>query len=81
MLNLCLMNASRNILSRLLLAALLLPACSTTRSLHDGEFRLARNKIEVNDRSFNTRELQTYIRQKPNSSILFGWNPFLTIYN
>ena len=75
------MNASRNILSRLLLAALLLPACSTTRSLHDGEFRLARNKIEVNDRSFNTRELQTYIRQKPNSSILFGWNPFLTIYN
>ncbi len=69
------------ILVPILAAAVLLTACSTTRSLHDGEFRLAKNRIQVDDRSFNTRELQPYLRQKPNSTILFGWNPFLEIYN
>ena len=57
-------------------------SCSTTRVLGDGQFRLADNKVVVdNDRKFNTKEIESYIKQKPNSYILFGWNPFLNIYN
>ena len=57
-------------------------SCSTTRVLADGQFRLADNKVVVdNDRKFNTKEIESYIKQKPNSYIIFGWNPFLNIYN
>ncbi len=57
-------------------------SCSTTRVLEDGQYRLATNKVEVtNDRRFNTKEIESYIKQKPNSYIVFGWNPFLNIYN
>lgn len=57
-------------------------SCSTTRVLGDGQFRLADNKVVVdNNRKFNTKEIESYIKQKPNSYIIFGWNPFLNIYN
>lgn len=57
-------------------------SCSTTRVLGDGQFRLADNKVVVdNDRKFNTKEIESYIKQKPNSYIIFGRNPFLNIYN
>ena len=57
-------------------------SCSTTRVLGVGQFRLADNKVVVdNDRKFNTKEIESYIKQKPNSYIIFGWNPFLNIYN
>lgn len=62
--------------------AVLCFSCSTTRVLGDGQFRLADNKVVVdNDRKFNTKEIESYIKQKPNSYIIFGWNPFLNIYN
>jgi len=56
-------------------------SCSTTRSLRVGEYRLARNIIEVDNPSFNSSSLNSYIRQKPNNSIIFDWNPLLSIYN
>lgn len=57
-------------------------SCSTTKVLQDDEYRLAKNSIEVtNDRSFNTASLSPYLKQKPNPSIIFGWNPFLSVYN
>ena len=56
-------------------------SCSTTRVLQDGQYRLAGNKIQVDDRHFKTGELSSYIRQKPNSYFIFGWNPFLNLYN
>ena len=63
-------------------AAALSFSCSTTRVLEDGQYRLASNKVEVcNDSRFNTKEIESYIKQKPNSYIIFGWNPFLNIYN
>lgn len=63
----------------LLLAA---TSCSTTRVLKDEQYRLTGNKIEItNDRQFNISTLSPYIQQKPNPSIIFGWNPFLSIYN
>ena len=60
----------------------LICSCSTTRVLQDGEFRLARNNLEVvNDKSFNTGMIEPYLKQKPNSYLIFGWNPFLNVYN
>ena len=62
--------------------AICMLSCSTTRVLQDGEFRLAKNKVEVtNDKSFNTGQIEPYLKQKPNSYFIFGWNPFLNIYN
>ena len=63
------------------LCAVLLAGCSTTRSLKEGEFRLAKNYVKVDDKSFNQRELQTYISQKPNTYLIGEWNPFLSLYN
>ena len=55
----------------------LMLSCSTTRVLQDGEYRLARNSIEVvNDEEFNTNSLEPYLKQKHK-----GWNPFLNVYN
>ncbi len=63
----------------ILLAAL---SCSTTRVLEDGQYRLARNKIKIeNSKTFNPSVLDPYLKQKPNSYFIFGWNPFLNIYN
>ena len=63
-------------------AALSMASCSTTRVLQDDQYRLTKNKIEVlNDKHFNTSTLTPYLKQKPNPSIIFGWNPFLSVYN
>ena len=68
-----------SILAIILMAAL---SCSTTRMLEDGQYRLASNKIKIdNSRSFNPSVLDPYLKQKPNSYFIFGWNPFLNIYN
>ena len=64
------------------LGAVLAVSCSTTRVLQDGEFRLAKNSISVtNDKNFNTGQIEPYLKQKPNSYFIFGWNPFLNVYN
>lgn len=65
------------------IAALITAAsCSTTRVLHDGEYRLAKNRLNItNDEDFNTNTLDPYLKQKPNSSFILGWNPFLYVYN
>lgn len=66
----------------IIIAALALASCSTTRVLQDDQYRLVRNKIEVtNDKNFNSGTLSPYLKQKPNPSIIFGWNPFLSVYN
>lgn len=78
---------SARLLPKYILAVLLpvlLGACSTTRVLGIGEYRLAGNEVEiVGDEGGELRpaQISPYIRQKPNSSIAFGWNPFLSIYN
>ena len=57
-------------------------SCSTTRVLESGQYRLAANKVNVKgDDRFNAKEIESYIKQKPNSYIIFGWNPFLILYN
>lgn len=57
-------------------------SCSTTRVLEDGQYRLAQNKIQIqNSKTFNSSTLTPYLKQQPNSYFIFGWNPFLNIYN
>lgn len=57
-------------------------SCSTTRVLQDGEYRLAKNEVLIeNDKRFSTNKVEPYIKQKPNSNLIFGWNPFLNVYN
>ena len=57
-------------------------SCSTTKVLQDNEYRLAKNEIEIlNDKHFNPNQLQAYLKQKPNSYFIFGWNPFQNVYN
>ncbi len=59
-------------------AALALISCSTTRALQDGEYRLTKNRIRIeNDRDFNPNQLNKYLKQNEN----LGWSPFLYVYN
>ena len=75
------MNRLKTILSACA-AMLLIAACSTTRVLEDGQYRLADNKITVtNDKEFDTEGLEAYLKQQPNYYFIFGWNPFLNVYN
>ncbi|MBO4475565.1 MAG: BamA/TamA family outer membrane protein [Bacteroidales bacterium] len=71
--------------SRIFLYALaaVLCACSTTRVLAPGEYRLAKNtvKIEGKNTGVSTSDVSSYVRQKANSDFIFGWNPSLNIYN
>ena len=70
------------IFSIFILPLLLQLSCSTTRVIPEGESRLVANKLNVIDGSrYNTHDLAAYIEQKPNSSFIFGWNPYLNIYN
>ncbi len=62
------------------LAAVSVLSCSTTRSLAPDELLLRKSSVQVNDPSFNTGSLNSYVAQKPNSYIL-GVNPFLIVYN
>ena len=63
------------------LSLALAASCSTTKVLQEGEYRLAKNKIEIEgDKSFNPGKLEPYVKQKANTYFIFGWNPFLNIY-
>ena len=56
---------------------MLMLSCSTTRSLQDNEYRLAKNTILVtNDKEFNTSDLTYYLKQQHKS-----WSPLLYVYN
>lgn len=68
--------------SCLALACILQISCSTTRVMEEGQYRLASNKVEIKgDDKLRVSEIESYVKQKPNSYIIFGWNPFLNIYN
>ena len=48
------------------LAAVVLYSCSTTRVLQDGEYRLQKNSLKVtNDRKFNSRSLELTSSRSP----------------
>lgn len=74
---------ARNPFKYLLLPLLLVAAgCSTTRVIPQGESRLLHNEINIlNSKDYETSTIEPYIKQKPNTYFLFGWNPFMSIYN
>lgn len=66
----------------LLVALLILAACSTTKVIPQGESRLKENNIKVlNSKNYKVSTLEPYLKQKPNTYFILGWNPFLNIYN
>ena len=72
------MNCKNLILAAL--AGILAAACSTTRVLPEGSYRLTGNKIKVEGHQVRSSELTSYLTQKPNTS-LFGYSPAVAIYN
>lgn len=57
-------------------------SCSTTKVIPEGQSRLKANRILIeNSKDYPVSNLQPYLKQKPNSSFIFGWNPFLNVYN
>lgn len=67
----------------ILLGFLAIGACSTTRVLSEGQYRLASNKviIEGKDKSLSPGDVSSYVKQQANSYFIFGWSPKLIIYN
>jgi len=64
------------------LLILLLSGCAGTRYVPQGEYLLRKNTIEVvPEKIVSPSSLESYIRQKPNTSIVFGWKAFLNIYS
>ena len=64
----------------LLAAGGIAAACSTTRILPEGKYRLAGTRIKVDQGGIRSSDLSSYIAQKPNTSV-FGWSPAVAIYN
>lgn len=61
----------------LLIFAVSMLSCSTTRALQDNEYRLAKNTIIItNDKDFNPSDLTYYLKQQHKS-----WSPFQYVYN
>ena len=70
----------------LMLSLLAAVSCSTTRVLPEGTYRLAKNTVEIKgDKSkkkdLSVSDIEQYIKQSPNKYFIFGWNPFLNVYN
>jgi len=65
----------------IVLAGLLAVSCSTSRTLLPGEYRLAENRILVDEEAISTNEFEPYLRQKASGMEMFGWNPMVAIYN
>lgn len=54
-------------------AAFLAGSCASSRYLSEGEYKLARNVVNIQDEpSISTSELATYLKQQPASFNLFG---------
>ena len=64
---------------------LLVAACSTTRVVPEGQYRLVDNTVNVVNKGdypkYQSSDIDKYIRQKPNSYFFGKWNPFIYVYN
>lgn len=64
---------------------LLISACSTTRVVPEGSYRLVDNKVSITNPEdypkYQPSDIDKYIKQKPNSYFIGKWNPFIYVYN
>lgn len=59
---------------------LLLCACNPTKKLTEGELLLERNIVTYKTSSIDKKDVEAYIKQKPNKKVLF-WKFHLYLYN
>lgn len=64
-----------------IVALLVVSSCNATKHVPNGKYLLNKVRIEVDDNSFNKKELKNYLRQTPNHEILGGVKFQLAIYN
>lgn len=64
-----------------IVALIVVSSCNATKHVPDGKYLLNKVNIEVDDNSFNKKELKNYLRQTPNHEILGGVKFQLAIYN
>lgn len=68
-----------------LIAVVALSACSTTKVVPDGSYRLMDNKVNVTNADAYPKnvptDIQNYVQQKPNTYFIGKWNPFIYVYN
>ena len=63
------------------LAAIVLSSCRTTKNVPDNQYLLLKSQILVDNKSIDKNELKTYLKQRPNTKI-FGFLRFhLGLYN
>ncbi|MGC3977146.1 MAG: hypothetical protein QM751_02255 [Paludibacteraceae bacterium] len=65
----------------LLLTGLLLFSCNTTKYIPDGEYLLNKVSIKSDTKAVSTEDIQSYLRQTPNSKLLGLWRTPLGVYN
>lgn len=69
----------------LILLIAIIASCSTTRVVPDGSYRLKDNKIIITNSKkypqYHSSDINSYIRQKPNTYYIGKWNPFIYVYN
>ncbi len=65
----------------LILLGLAAASCSTTKVLADGEYSLSQTHVKISGKGVKESDITPYIKQKPNSNFIFGWNPFVSVYN
>ena len=58
----------------------LLFSCNATKYVPGDQYLLDKYKVEVDDVEFNKKDLNDYIKQKPNKRVLF-WKFYLSLYN
>lgn len=64
-------------LTTVILAALVLTSCSTTRALHDGQYLLTENKVKFDSKvDVKPNSVNSYVKQTAGK-----WSPGLCIYN
>ena len=64
----------------LFLLMLLLYSCNPTRYVPNDAYLLSKNKIDIDNKDVSMKELQSYLRQKPNKRII-GMRFHLFLYN
>ncbi|KPK86332.1 MAG: hypothetical protein AMS27_05320 [Bacteroides sp. SM23_62_1] len=64
-----------------LIIVFLLYSCSSTKHVPDDRYLLSKVKIETDNKQIDKKELESYIRPKPNKKILFFIRFYLGLYN